>query len=304
MPVFNAADTLMFALASLQAQTYVDWECIVVDDGSTDNPLCIINAIDDSRIQYHRLDKNYGRGYARQHAVELARGKYLTFLDADDWIYPTKFDDQVRFLESEPEIAIVSTGMAISNTADQLMGVRSLVSNEPGLYAPMKYPSMPPLAFAPSMMLTDIAKKTGFDSRFPTAEDADFLLNVLLNNRFAVLPQCFYVYREQGSTTLKKVSSALNYCSKMFQKKVSKYPLQCFIKIVETRVKQICYHLAAALGLWNYVISRRSRTATEGDYKNYRQAFQRVSNIADSYVFVPSGSAPAVKLDARDQTEV
>ena len=69
MPVFNATDTLPLALASLQAQTYDAWQCIIVDDGSTDNPEHIINAVGDSRIQYHRLDRNHGRGYARQYAT-------------------------------------------------------------------------------------------------------------------------------------------------------------------------------------------------------------------------------------------
>jgi glycosyltransferase involved in cell wall biosynthesis len=155
MPVYNAADTLAFALASLQAQTYTNWECIVVDDGSTDNPKQIINSINDPRIQYHPLDRNYGRGYARQRAVEIANGKYLAFLDADDWVYPEKFRDQVQFLENQPDIVLVSTGMAISDMQYQLVGVRPSTGKDPIFFAPMKQPSMPPLAFPPTMMMTD-----------------------------------------------------------------------------------------------------------------------------------------------------
>ncbi len=281
MPAFNASDTLLFAIASLLAQTYANWECIIVDDGSTDNPSDIVSSIHDSRIQFHRLDKNYGRGTARQYALNLATGKYLTFLDADDWIYPTKFYEQLNFLESEPEIKIVSTGMAITNMAHQLMGIRTSLSSIPVKYPPLEYPSMPPIAFAPSMIHTEIAKKLGFDTQFPTAEDADFLLNILLHNRFAVLPQCLYVYCEQGSTTLFKVNSALNYCCKMFQKKFSEYPLHCFIKIFETRAKQICYHILAGVGLWDSVIRRRSRTPTPLDFETFQEAFQTISRIAE-----------------------
>jgi len=188
MPLFNATNTLPLALASLQAQTWENWECIIVDDGSTDNPECVIEKVYDSRIQYHHLDRNRGRGYARQHALEIAQGRYVAFLDADDWIYPDKFQEQAELLDADPGLAIVSTGMAISNANDQLVGVRNANGNQPVLRAPMKHPGMPPLAFAPSMITADLAKRTGFDTSFPTAEDINFLLRALPGKRYAVLP--------------------------------------------------------------------------------------------------------------------
>jgi glycosyltransferase involved in cell wall biosynthesis len=283
MPVFNAAATLPLALASLQAQTCDAWRCIIVDDGSTDNPEHIINAVGDSRIQCHRLDRNRGRGYARQHALEMARGKYVTFLDADDWLYPDKFRVQVELLEAEPDVAMVSTGMAITNTNDQLVGVRHTNGGEPVVRPPMKHPGMPPLAFAPSMINADLAKQTGFDTTFPIAEDADFLLRALLGKQFAVLPTPLYVYREQGSTTLNKVSSALYYCCRMFQKHLDQYPLDSAIEIAKARGKQTIYHSAATLGLWDYIIARRSRVPNDADYQQYQRAWQTISAIAAGY---------------------
>jgi glycosyltransferase involved in cell wall biosynthesis len=282
-PLFNAAGTLPLALASLQAQTSENWECIIVDDGSTDNPERIIRSVSDSRIQYHHLERNHGRGYARQHALEIARGKYITFLDADDWIYPDKFQNQVELLEAEPGLAIVSTGLAISNASDQLVGMRNANRNEPVLRPPMKHPGMPPLAFAPSMVTADLAKQTGFDTSFPIAEDADFLLRALLDKRYAVLPTPLYVYREPGSTTLNKVSSALNYCCRMFRKHSDRHPMRGTIEIAKARGKQLIYHSAAALGLWDYVITRRSRVPNAADHQQYQNARQIVSRIAAGY---------------------
>ena len=283
MPVFNATDTLPLALASLQAQTYDDWQCIIVDDGSTDNPEHIINAVGDSRIQCRRLDHNHGRGHARQYALEMAQGKYIAFLDGDDWLYPDKFQDQVELLEAEPDAAMVSTGMAIANTNDQLVGVRYSNGSAPVLHPPMKHPGMPPLAFAPSMIRADLAKQTGFDTTFPIAEDADFLLRALLGRQFAVLPTPLYVYREQGSTTLNKVSSALDYCCRMFQKQLDQYPLDSTIEIVKARGKQMIYHSAATLGLWDQMIARRSRVPNDADHQQYQHAWQTISAIAAGY---------------------
>ena len=280
MPLFNAADTLTLALASLQAQTCGNWECIIVDDGSTDNPERVIQRIDDCRIQYHRLDHNLGRGYARQHALEIANGRFVTFLDADDWIYPNKFHDQAELLRAQPDLAIVSTGMAISNTSGQLVGVRNPAEGEPLLRAPRTRPGIPPLAFAPAMMVADLAKQTGFDPSFPISEDADFLMRALPGKRYAVLPAPLYVYREQGSTTLNKVSSALNYCCRMFMKQFDQYPVDCAIEIAKARGKQVIYHAAASLGLWEQIIARRSRPPSAVECQQYQDAWKTVINIA------------------------
>jgi glycosyltransferase involved in cell wall biosynthesis len=283
MPLFNAAGTISVALASLQAQTCEDWECIIVNDGSTDRSGVMIKNVCDSRIRYHPLERNRGRGFARQCALEIARGKYITFLDADDWIYPAKIKDQAALLDAEPSLAIVSTGMAISNASDELVGVRNIDVDEPVLRTPMKHPGMPPVAFAPSMLTAGLAKQTGFDPSFPIAEDTDFLLRALLGRRYAVLPAPLYVYRWQGSTKLNKVSSALDCCCRMFEKQLAQYPLHSAVEIAKARAKQMIYYSAATLGMWDYMISRRSRTPNATDYEQYQNAWQIISGIAAGY---------------------
>jgi glycosyltransferase involved in cell wall biosynthesis len=282
MPVFNAADTLRFALASLQAQTYENWECIVVDDGSTDSSAAVIRDMRDARIQCHRLGRNRGRGYARQYALDMARGTYLTFVDGDDWICPGKFRQQVDLLSAQPDIAIVSTAMAITNQNGELTGIRASAVSKLTVNPVADRLGMPPFAFAPSMMSTDLAKKTGFDSAFPIAEDVDFLLRASLGRRCAVLPEALYVYREQGSTTLSKVSPALSYCCRMFMKHLDRHPVSCAIEIAKARGKQAVYHAADALGLWEQVIARRSRLPSAVERQQYQDAWKTVRTIAQS----------------------
>lgn len=289
MPVFNATDTLLLALASLRAQTYENWECIVVDDGSTDDPLPIVESVCDSRIEFYRLDRNRGRGHARQFALEIARGKYVTFLDGDDWICPSKFLEQVDLLTAKPDIAIVSTGMAILKMNGDLAGIRNSDGGQSAMSCRFWPLGMPPMAFPPSMMATDLAKKTGFDTSFPTAEDVDFLLRALLGKRYAVLPAPLYVYREQGSTTLSKVSPALNYCCRMFMKQLGRYPVDCALEIAKARGKQAVYHAAAAFGLWEQIIARRSRPPTAAERQQYQDAWNTVTNIARGVVVTVSG---------------
>jgi GT2 family glycosyltransferase len=276
MPLFNAAETVQFALASLQAQTCGDWECIIVDDGSSDGSEQAVSAVRDSRIKYRRLGRNHGRGYARQLGLNVASGNYITFLDADDWLYPDKFEAQAELLESDAELEVVSTGMAISNAKDELLGVRGARRHAPVIRGEFRQIGMPPLAFAPSMIASKLAKKSGFDPSFPIAEDVDFLLRALYGKGYAILPEPLYVYREHGSATLDKVVSALDYCCLIFDKQVDEHLVESAFEITKARGKQMIYRLAANLGLWNYVIHRRSQTPTAADWGRYQQAWQTV----------------------------
>ena len=283
MPLFNGADTVLTALASLQAQTCHDWECIVVDDGSTDDSAALVQAVYDRRIKLYRLEHNRGRGYARQCCLQNASGKYVAFLDADDWIYPDKLRQQVELMEAEPGTEIVSTGMLITDTAGNLVGVRHTCPDDSVIHPPMRRLGMPPLAFAPTMMATDLARKTAFDPSFPTAEDVEFLLRAISGRSFGILPAPLYVYREQGAATLEKTISALNQCCRMFKKQSRFHPVASNVEIAKVRAKQIIYYVAAASGGFDKAVARRSRLPNQEERAQHLEAWRQVSQVASTY---------------------
>jgi glycosyltransferase involved in cell wall biosynthesis len=90
MPVYNGAAFVERAVRSVQAQTFTDWELLVVDDGSTDDSherVCRLAAAD-GRIRAWRLPENRGPSAARNHALRQARGALIAYLDCDDEFYP------------------------------------------------------------------------------------------------------------------------------------------------------------------------------------------------------------------------
>jgi glycosyltransferase involved in cell wall biosynthesis len=108
VPCYNQAHFLPEALASVQAQTFQDWECIIVNDGSPDNTSAVARewVKMDSRFRY--IEKsNGGRSSTRNRGLLEARGEYIQFLDADDLIEPAKFAWQENLLRSSPNIGIV-----------------------------------------------------------------------------------------------------------------------------------------------------------------------------------------------------
>lgn len=123
MPTYNCAKFIGRTIESAQAQTYRNWEMIIVDDRSKDNTKEIVEQYirNDSRIQYHLLDVNSGAAVARTTAMKLARGDYMAFLDSDDLWLPDKLEKQIAFMEAN-DYAFSCTAYAQIDEDDNLIG--------------------------------------------------------------------------------------------------------------------------------------------------------------------------------------
>lgn len=100
-PSFNSEKFIAETIQSVQNQSYQNWEMIIVDDSSTDQTVTIVEQLikNDSRIRLFQLDKNSGAGIAREKALSIANGDYISFLDADDLWKPQKLEKQLQFLK-------------------------------------------------------------------------------------------------------------------------------------------------------------------------------------------------------------
>jgi len=97
-PVYNSEKYIGETIKSVLAQTYANWEMLIADDCSTDNTASIVQQFNDPRIKYFRLAQNAGAAVARNEALEIAQGKYIAFLDADDMWKPEKLEKQLAFM--------------------------------------------------------------------------------------------------------------------------------------------------------------------------------------------------------------
>lgn len=102
-PTYNSETFISDAIKSVQSQTYLDWEMIIVDDCSKDKTVEIIQGFmeDDHRIQLIKLDKNSGAGIARNTALNKAKGRYIAFLDSDDLWKTEKLSKQIEFMKTQ-----------------------------------------------------------------------------------------------------------------------------------------------------------------------------------------------------------
>jgi glycosyltransferase involved in cell wall biosynthesis len=106
IPTYNRQEYVQEAIDSVLAQTYTDYEIIVVDDGSTDGTGEALQARYGSRIRY-LWQENQGESVARNHGIELAQGEYIAFLDSDDLWLPSKLEQQVAYLEASQNVGML-----------------------------------------------------------------------------------------------------------------------------------------------------------------------------------------------------
>jgi glycosyltransferase involved in cell wall biosynthesis len=117
VPTYNYGCFIGQTLECLRAQTYVNWECIVVDDGSTDDTAERVSRFmaQDARFKFLRQE-NARQAAAKNNGLQNSAGEYIQFLDADDLIEPQKFEQQVEYLEAHPEVDIVYGSMRYFKT--------------------------------------------------------------------------------------------------------------------------------------------------------------------------------------------
>lgn len=102
-PTYNSEKFITETIQSVQNQTYANWEMLIVDDCSSDKTVAIIQQFmeDDHRIHLIRLNKNSGAGVARNTALQIAKGRFIAFLDSDDIWKSDKLEKQLSFMKSE-----------------------------------------------------------------------------------------------------------------------------------------------------------------------------------------------------------
>jgi glycosyltransferase involved in cell wall biosynthesis len=277
LPCYNSAATLPWALASLLAQTYVEWECVFVDDGSTDHPETVLGPLSDKRIRYFRLPKNSGRGAARRFALERTHGKYICMLDADDWLYPWKISSQIDFLHTRPGLVLVSTGMAIINANNNIVGVRCRSSNRdaPTFCRTAARPVVPVVSFPPTMVRSDAARQISFDPGLAAVEDLDFLMRLLINQSYGILPTVTYAYRE--SMTQHRILQDHHLFRMLHWRYVDRYPAMTCVEILNSLAKSAIYRVGFAVGQGDWLKRRRSVDPTPDETREFHLAREVVS---------------------------
>jgi glycosyltransferase involved in cell wall biosynthesis len=200
MPVYNTAPYLQEAVDSMLAQTFGDFELIVLDDCSPDNAQEILDTYDDPRIVRYRGEHNQGLANVLNVGLGMARGKYIARMDSDDISLPDRLQRQVDYLECHPDVDLCSCAM-------ELFGARE------GLWRRDADPDkvrITALFFSPVLHASSLWRRESFerhglrfDQQTVPAEDYDLWSRALVAGlRLVNLPNALYRYRiREGQAT-------------------------------------------------------------------------------------------------------
>ena len=196
LPVYNSERYVRKAIESVLAQTFADFELLIIDDGSTDRSLDIVREYEakDSRVHIFSRE-NRGLVSTLNELIEKSRGRYLARMDADDICLPDRFKKQVAFLDMHCECAIVGSFREVINSKGQRIEIVSHPTHHDEIdqlhlkgHCCFTHPSV--------MLRKSVAiSLDGYDPQFEMAEDLEFWLRLAECGKMANLPEVLIQYR-------------------------------------------------------------------------------------------------------------
>jgi glycosyltransferase involved in cell wall biosynthesis len=201
LPFYNPGPLLADAIRSVFAQTFKNWELILLDDGSTDRSAEFALAIADTRVRVHSESRNLGLAARLNQLSGMARGAYLVRMDADDLMAPTRLEDQISFLAAHPQVDVVGTQAFVLNDNKELVGTRRI--------HPEKFPDRARclrhgMVIHPTIMArTKWFCENRYDSSFTRAEDRELFVRVLGRHSIAQLDKLLHFYRVPSDIRLR-----------------------------------------------------------------------------------------------------
>ena len=199
MPAYNSAEYIGFAVKSILNQTYKEFEFLIIDDGSTDNTAEIVNAFNDTRITYYRVEHK-GTAAALNYGLSKASGDWIARIDADDINTSDRLTKQVDFIEKNPKYNIISSwGVFFNNKCKILFLLREPVKHSE-IYESLDLHN--PLNQSALFFRKNIVKKAKFSEKFTVNEDYELLYRIRDQAVFYNLPE-FLVF-----TRVRKISKS------------------------------------------------------------------------------------------------
>jgi len=204
MPVYNCERYVAKAVESILAQTFADFEFLIIDDGSSDESPAIMRRYQelDSRIRFsQRPHENGNYVTALNHLIEMARGEFIARMDADDISSPERFDRQVAYLRAHPKVVAVSSRILCVD--NELCPIREMCTEETHERIDEAHMRAEPgqMSHPAAMIRTDaIRRVNGYRADYCSAEDFDLWLRLAEIGSLANLPEVLLTWRLHGQS--------------------------------------------------------------------------------------------------------
>ncbi len=251
MPAYNSDMYISAAIESIINQTYHNWELIVVNDCSADQTSNIAErfARQNSKIRIAYNKKNLGVACTMNHGIDLAQGKYVARLDADDWSYPDRLEKQVDFLEKHKDIVLLGGSMNICDGSLNKVDERRYATADEEIRKRILYFNQ--FCSSAIMVRRSTAIAVGGYENYRCASDYDFVLKVGLKGTIANLNDTLVKYRIHKSSITRTNRKMQAQITLEIQKKFAKnYPISLRWRLFHLTSKTVVFLLPMPLLLF------------------------------------------------------
>lgn len=204
IPAYNAERTILETISSVQQQTFSDFEILVINDGSQDQTLELLNTVADPRLKVFSYN-NGGLPVARNRGIAQAQGEFVTFLDADDVWTPDKLELQLAALQTHPEAGVAYSWTHFLDEQGESFHTGTPVWYEGNVYADLLIWNFILSGSNPLIRKQAIDSVGEFDPTLRSCEDWDFWLRLAARWFFVVVPKTQIFYRLSSSSMSSKV---------------------------------------------------------------------------------------------------
>lgn len=284
IPTYNRIALFPRAIQSVIAQTYTNWELIIIDDGSIDGTQEYVNQINNLKVKYY-YQENKGRSTARNIGIEKSIGEYVCFLDSDDELFSNYLSNFKNTINNRSDKLILS--------GVQLMDYKSKVKIIPNTNIPTCIEqclegnfNLMPFCFHKSLL-----KNHRFDKELFYGEDFHFLLPIIANNYITISTLETSIVHQHEDRTINKVFEDIPVGFDQLQRSViaslEKYHtnLSNIIgegKLLRIKIKKIQDFILTA-AKYNYLESVKiNKSNPSATISNFRLLFQRIKGIIQS----------------------
>lgn len=279
IPFYNNEDCLLDSIRSIFAQTFEDWELLLVDDGSSDNSLKLAESINDKRVKVLSDGRNLALATRLNQIASLAEGKYVARMDADDMASPERIEKQIEFLEKNTEITGVGTGAYIIDNEMNPVGQRVPPADHDEIFANI-YRGI--RMIHPSFMTTKSWYLNHlYDQTLLRCQDQELWLRSRNDSCFANITELLMLYREQGVFSIKKYARSQSSIIRLISKHISakEYYRTLLFHSLRAYLKLACYTLASLSGLEDKLLNNRSTPLTKNEEKEYHNILAAVKQV-------------------------
>jgi glycosyltransferase involved in cell wall biosynthesis len=278
LPVLNGEQTIAAAIRSILLQTLLDWELLVFDDGSTDRTLGIVASFQDPRISIISDGIRRGTPFRLNQAIEKGRGKYFARMDADDVAYPRRFEAQVRYLDSHPDVDLVGTSTLLFKGQGEAIGKRNAPARHTEITA-RPFASFP-IAHPTYMGRHEWFSKFRYDEEVRRGQDQTLLLRSYRTSRFANLPDILLGYREEQLKISKSFWGRKYFMSHLISGRGRDVPFPMVIRgLVGHSMKFALEVFAIATGLDYRLLRHRVRPASKTELAEWEGVWSSVMDL-------------------------